>query len=323
MSSDTHLVSVVIPVLNEYENLSPLRAEIASSLKNVPHEIIFVDDGSSDGSREELQRFARQSPNVTTILLSKNFGQTAALAAGFQQARGGIVIPLDADGQNDPHDIPRLLEKIAEGYDVVSGWRRKRHDALWSRRVPSALANAVIAKVTGVSLHDFGCTLKAYRRSSLSTLRLYGEMHRFLPAWCAWRGARVAEIEVNHRARIRGQSKYGIGRTFKVLLDLLTTKFFSGYLTKPSYLFGGLGLAFYMVGAGAGILTFYDKLGPDRWPKLRIPLLLLTATLGIVGTLLLLMGLLAELIVRLYYEMTSEKPYQIREIVTSGPGENH
>jgi glycosyltransferase involved in cell wall biosynthesis len=317
------LVSVVIPVFNEHDNLSPLNEEIASHLKNVPHEIIFVDDGSSDGSREEIQRFARQERNVTAVLLSRNFGQTAALAAGFQEARGEIVIPLDADGQNDPRDIPRLLGKIAEGYDVVSGWRRKRRDALWSRRVPSALANIVISKVTGVALHDFGCTLKAYRRSSLNALRLYGEMHRFLPAWCAWRGARIAEIEVNHRPRTRGQSKYGIGRTVKVILDLLTTKFFSGYLTKPSYLFGGLGLVFYAIGAASGVLAFYDKLGPDRWPALRVPLLLLAATLGIVGTLLLLMGLLAELIVRLYYEMTAEKPYQIREIITSRPRETH
>jgi glycosyltransferase involved in cell wall biosynthesis len=319
----SQFVTVVIPVFNERENLPPLYSEIASSLKNMRHEMIFVDDGSLDGSREILRDLARQDPNVTAVLLSRNFGQTAALAAGFLAARGEIVIPLDGDGQNDPRDIPRLLEKMTEGFDVVSGWRKKRHDAFWSRRVPSALANGVISQVTGVPLHDFGCTLKAYRRSHLANLKLHGEMHRFLPAWCAWRGARITEVEVNHRPRTRGQSKYGIGRTFKVILDLLTTKFFSGYLTKPSYVFGGLGLVFYVVGTASGLLAFYDKLGPDRWPALRIPLLLLAATLGIVGTLLILMGLLAELIVHLYYEVSPQKPYEIAETVSSRPGETH
>ena len=317
------LVSIVIPVYNERENLSPLYSEIADCLKNIRHEIIFVDDGSADGSREMLREIAHRDSNVAAILLSRNFGQTAALAAGFDAARGEVVIPLDGDGQNDPRDIPRLLEKIGEGFDVVSGWRRKRHDPFWSRRLPSGLANAVISQVTGVSLHDFGCTLKAYRRSRLASLKLHGEMHRFLPAWYAWRGARIAEVEVNHRPRTRGQSKYGIGRTFKVVLDLLTTKFFSGYLTKPSYVFGGLGLAFYAVGAASGLIAFYDKLGPDRWPALRIPLLLLAATLGIVGTLLVLMGLLAELVVYLYYEVSSQKPYEVSETVASRPGENN
>jgi len=221
---------------------------------------------------------------------------------------------------NDPADIPKLLQKIAEGYDVASGWRKKREDPFWSRRFPSILANSIISSVTGVHLHDFGCTLKAYRRSSLEKIRLYGEMHRFLPAWCAWRGAKITEVEVHHLPRTKGRSKYGLGRTFKVVLDLLTTKFISGYLTKPSYFFGGLGLLFYLTGALSGGVAFYDKLGPDRWPALRIPLLLLAGFLGVVGTFLLLMGLIAELIVRLYYEISREKPYQIKRTL-SLPGE--
>lgn len=315
-----NLVSLVIPVFNERENLQPLYQDICQHLKEKAYEIIFIDDGSTDGSTQEIETLAKKDKNVKAIFFAKNFGQTAALAAGFEKAQGDIIVPLDADRQNDPADIPKLLQKIAEGYDVASGWRKKREDPFWSRRFPSILANSIISSVTGVHLHDFGCTLKAYRRSSLEKIRLYGEMHRFLPAWCAWRGAKITEVEVHHLPRTKGRSKYGLGRTFKVVLDLLTTKFISGYLTKPSYFFGGLGLLFYLTGALSGGVAFYDKLGPDRWPALRIPLLLLAGFLGVVGTFLLLMGLIAELIVRLYYEISREKPYQIKRTL-SLPGE--
>jgi glycosyltransferase involved in cell wall biosynthesis len=307
-------LSVIIPVLNERENILPLYDEIRQTLQAIPVEVIFVDDGSTDGSAEVIEHLANGNPNTTAVLLARNFGQTAALAAGFKETKGEVVAFLDADGQNDPADISKMLEKMKEGYDVVSGWRRNRQDPLWSRRIPSALANRIIALMTSVSLHDFGCTLKLYRRSSLENIRLYGEMHRLLPVWCDWRGSRIVEMEVHHRPRTRGKSKYGIGRTYKVLLDLLTSKFVSGYLTKPSYVFGGSALFMYVLALISTVVVFYDKLGPDRWAPLRIPLLLLASLLGTVGTLLLMMGLLAELIVRLYYEVSNEQPYRIRKI---------
>jgi glycosyltransferase involved in cell wall biosynthesis len=306
-------LSLVIPVLNERDSLPALFTEIGAALHNIPHEIILIDDGSTDGSDQEIARLARQNNHVRAIFFTKNFGQTAALAAGFGEARGAVIVPMDADGQNDPQDIPRLLQKLSEGYDVVSGWRYPRRDPFFSRRLPSAIANIVISKITGVSLHDYGCTLKAYRRSVLENLRLYGEMHRFLPAWCAWKGAKMAELKVHHRPRLQGHSKYNIFRTAKVLLDLLTTKFISGYLSKPSYMFGGLAILFYLIGGLSGVFVFYDKFGPDRWVLYRIPLLLLSVLLAVVGTLLLMMGLIAELIVRLYYELTAEKPFVIRD----------
>jgi len=309
------LISLVIPVYNEHENILPLYHDITRHLAHLSYEVIFVDDGSTDGSAEYIENISRTDQRVKAIFLIRNFGQTAALAAGFAQAKGNIIIPMDADGQNDPQDVPLLLQKMSEGYDIVSGWRKARQDPLLSRRVPSFLANTIISYVTGVKLHDFGCTLKAYHQPVLEKIKLYGEMHRFLPAWCAWRGAKIAEIEVHHKPRTQGKSKYGIGRTFKVVLDLMTTKFFSGYLTKPSYLFGGAGLGFYAIGFSSAVVAFYDKFGPNRWPALRIPFLMLAGFLSVMGTLLILMGLLAELMVRLYYELTSEKPYQIKNMI--------
>lgn len=312
-----YTLSLVIPVYNERENIASIFAEIRNSLSGYSHEIILVDDGSTDGSTQEIERLTEKNNNVLAILLARNYGQTAALAAGFKEARGDIIISLDGDGQNDPGDIPQMMEKIEGGCDVVSGWRRQRKDPFFSRRLPSILANRIISQVTGLHLHDYGCTLKAYRRSVLADLRLYGEMHRLLPAWCAWRGARIFEIEVNHRPRIHGESKYGIGRTFKVLFDLLTAKFFSAYMNNPSYLFGGLGLALYGVSALSTAVVFYDKFGPNRWPPFRIPLLLLSVLCFIVATLFIILGLLAELIVRVYYEVSGKNPFQIRSTLRS------
>ena len=308
-------LSLIVPVYNEAENLPVLFQEIRQALDRFSYEVILVDDGSTDGSAAVAERLARDNRSVTAVILTRNFGQTAALAAGFQEARNDILIPLDGDGQNDPRDIPSLIQKIEEGNDVVSGWRHPRQDPFFSRRCPSALANFFIARITGIHLHDFGCTLKAYRREALKDLRLYGEMHRFLPAWCASRGARIAEVVVHHRARRHGTSHYGMGRLFKVLLDLLTAQFITGYITKPSYFFGGAGFLLYLLAGLCTAVVFYDKLGPDRWPPLRIPLLLLASFLGIVATLLLMIGLLAELIVRVYYEISDRQPYRIKTIL--------
>jgi glycosyltransferase involved in cell wall biosynthesis len=312
-------LSIIIPALNESESNPTLFNEVRQALESRTYEIIFIDDGSTDGSADMIEQLAMEYPFITGILFAKNYGQTAALAAAFKEARGEIIVPLDADGQNDPRDIIRLVDKLTEGFDVVSGWRHPRRDPLLSRRIPSVLANAVIARITQVSLHDFGCTLKAYRASVLEGLRLYGEMHRFLPAWCAWRGARIAEIHVNHRPRTTGKSKYGVGRTFKVLLDLLTTRFINGYLSKPSYLFGGVGFLLYFLSFICTCIVFYDKFGPNRWPPFRIPIMLLASFLGIIATLLLMLGLLAELIVRVYYEVAGESSYRIRSIVKQLP----
>lgn len=311
----TPQISIIVPVLNERDNVDPLCREIDAALNGESYEIVLVDDGSTDGTTETLERLAQKTPSVRCIILARNYGQTAALAAGFKHARGELLIPIDGDGQNDPRDIPALLSKATEGYEVVSGWRKDRQDPFWLRRVPSWIANALIARVTGVPIHDFGCTLKLYRRSTIENLRLHGEMHRLLPAWCAWHGARIAEIPVQHRARWKGQSKYGLGRTMKVLLDLLTTEFIGGFLAKPSYLFGGLAFVLFLLGGACSVFVFYDKFGPDQWAPFRIPLMLAAGFLWLTGTLLLMIGLLAELIVHVYYDVTNAEPYSVRRIV--------
>lgn len=304
-------VSLVVPIYNEEGNITPLVASIVEACRSLSHEILLVDDGSSDGSKAELAAVAAGNPTVRVITLKRNFGQTAAMAAGIDNARGAVIIPMDGDGQNDPADIPRLLAKMDEGYDVVSGWRKDRHDKFLSRRLPSMLANGLISFVTGVHLHDYGCTLKAYKRDVITNLQLCGEMHRFLPAWCVWQGGRIAELAVNHRARTRGQSKYGIMRTFKVVIDLVTVKFFSGYISKPNYLFSGIGMGLVFISLLSGGVAVFDKIGPDMYPKLRLPLLLLAVFLGMVSVLFFMMGLMAELLVRLYFQVRSQKAYRL------------
>src|SRR6266566_2933418 len=233
-------ISLVIPIYNEAEGLPALYSAVSETLDRLPQstEIVFVDDGSKDGSATVLDELAAADPRVRVLHLARNYGQTAALMAGFQNSSGDVVIPMDGDGQNDPADIPRLLDKLAEGFDVVSGWRQARHDRALTRRLPSAVANRLISALLHVRLHDYGCTLKAYRREVVADVRLYGEMHRFIPIYAAWEGARVTEIPVIHHARQFGKSKYGLSRTIKVLFDLITIKFLSSYLTKPLYLFG-------------------------------------------------------------------------------------
>ena len=243
MAKQSPEVSVVVPLLNEQDNIGPLYEQIKKSLADqYDYEIIFVDDGSSDNSFAILAGLQKTDTSVKVICFRKNFGQTAALSAAFNHAKGKVIVAIDADLQNDPADIPKMIDRLNEGFDVVSGWRKKRHDNAITRRLPSVIANWLIAKITGVKLHDFGCTLKAYRREVLAETKLYGEMHRFIPALASWSGAKICEVVVNHRPRTAGVAKYGLARTFKVVLDLITVKFLGSFSTKPIYIFGGLGL---------------------------------------------------------------------------------
>lgn len=305
-------VSLVVPVYNEEENLPLLYERIVESLDplEIKWELILVDDGSTDRSVAVARDLVERDARLTVLELRRNFGQTAAMAAGFDEARGEFVVTLDADLQNDPRDIPRLLSQAADGYDIVSGWRKNRQDD-FSRTLPSRLANSLISRITGVYLHDYGCTLKVYRRDALTGLNLYGEMHRFLPALVAQRGARIVETPVNHHPRQFGVSKYGIGRTFKVILDLMTVKFLGSYSTKPIYLFGGLGLLLFSLGFGLVGVMLYLKF-VHHISMILTPLPTLAAMLVILGMQSLMLGLLAELVIRTYHESQNKKIYSIR-----------
>jgi len=310
-------LSVVVPLLDEQDNLQLLYDQIKRALEGRYHyEILFVDDGSTDGSFRVLKDLHASDPRVRVIRFRRNFGQTAALSAGFARARGDVVVAMDADLQNDPADIPMLVSKLDEGYDVVSGWRKKRYDKALTRRLPSKMANCVISKITGVRLHDFGCTLKAYRREVLAETRLYGEMHRFIPALASWSGAKVTECVVNHRPRTAGKAKYGLERTLKVVLDLITIKFLGSFSTKPIYIFGGLGVVSAWAAFMLGLVVVYQKLF-SNFAMNRNPLLLLTAVLMITTVQFILMGLLAELLVRTYHESQNRPTYVIREVLDS------
>jgi len=307
-------LSVVIPVFNEQENISPLHEALSEALKGRDYELVFVDDGSTDTSLEALTDIAKKDPEHTLVIeLRRNFGQTAAIAAGIDHSRGEVIVTIDADLQNDPADIPLLIEKIEEGYDVVSGWRINRQDKLFTRRIPSQIANWIISKVTGVSLHDYGCTLKAYRREVLEGFRLYGEMHRFIPAYAGWVGAKMIEIPVRHHPRRYGKAKYGLERTLKVILDLFTVKFLISYANKPIYLFGGTGaglifISFILLGVLVGRRIVLDE------HLIRSPLLLLTTMLFILGFQSILLGLIAELLVRTYHESQAKPTYSVRSV---------
>lgn len=311
-------VSVVIPLYNEEENVSVLHERLKDVLDalGTEYEIIYVDDGSSDRTLNLLEGIQQADRNVLVLSLRRNFGQTAAFAAGFDFARGDIVITMDGDLQNDPKDIPRLLDAIRD-YDLVSGWRKKRKDTFLTRRLPSMIANWLISKVTGVSLHDYGCSLKAYRRDVVKNLRLYGEMHRFIPAVASWYGVRVAEIETTHHPRLRGKSKYGISRTIKVLLDLITVKFLQSFSTRPMQFFGPMGMIFGMFGVGISLYLSIEKLfrGVNIGGR---PLLLLGVLLIIVGVQFIGMGLLGEMLVRVYHESQKKPIYALKKIL--GPG---
>jgi glycosyltransferase involved in cell wall biosynthesis len=312
-------VSVVVPLLNEQDNLRLLHQQLTQTLADkYNYELIFVDDGSTDESYAVLTGLQKADPKVRVIRLRKNFGQTAALSAGFAHARGKNIVAIDADLQNDPADIPGILAKLDEGFDVVSGWRKKRHDNAITRLLPSIIANWLTARITGVKLHDFGCTLKAYRREVLAETKLYGEMHRFIPALASWSGAKICEMPVNHRPRTKGAAKYGLERTLKVILDLITIKFLGSFSTKPIYIFGGLGLVTALGAIVSGLTVLYQKfissghLAMNRNPLLSLTALLIASTIQFI-----LMGLLAELLVRTYHESQNRPTYVIKEILES------
>ena len=305
-------MTVVVPLYNEADNVGDLHRELTASLEGAgrPYEVILVDDGSTDGTPERIAAIESVDPRVRVLRLRRNFGQTAAFSAGFDHARGEVVVTSDGDLQNDPADIPRLVGKLDEGFDLVCGWRRSRKDPV-SKRAPSLVANRLISWATGVHLHDYGCSLKAMRADVVRELRLYGEMHRFIPAVASWMGVTVAEVEVNHRARTRGRSKYGLGRTLRVILDLFTVKFLLAYGTRPAHLFGVMGLA--SGGAGFAILSYlaWIKLFQDEAIGTR-PLLVLGALLFLTGLTLVSFGLIAELLVRVYHESQGKPTYVVK-----------
>jgi len=307
-------VSVFLPVFNEEPNLLPLHAKLDEALKSLGRsaEIVYVDDGSSDGSLRILRNIAELDPRVRVVALRRNYGQTAAMAAGIDAAKGKVLIPMDADLQNDPADITRLLQKLDEGYDVVSGWRKNRKDKMVTRKIPSMLANRLISWIGGVPLHDYGCSLKAYRRESLQDVRLYGEMHRFIPIYAAWAGARVTEIPVEHHARTMGKSKYGLSRTIKVIFDLMTIKFMASYQTKPIYVFGSFGMLAFAVSVLSGLYAVFLKIF-HRADFVQTPLPILSIVMFAVGVQFVLMGLLAEMLVRTYHESQAKPIYAVRE----------
>ncbi len=305
-------LSLVIPVYNEEENIDLLYEKLLFALSELGRawEVVFIDDGSSDHSFEHLEKLALQDDRIKVVRFVRNFGQTAALAAGIDHSLGRIIIPMDADLQNDPADVKSLLTKMDEGYDVVSGWRKDRQDEFFTRLIPSWCANKIISTISGVRLHDYGCSLKAYRRSVVKNIRLYGEMHRFVPIYASWQGAKVAEIPVNHHARKFGKSKYGLSRTFKVVLDLITVKFMSSYFTKPIYVFGTAGIcaiAVSIVGFAWMLILkyFYDT------TFIETPLPVLVAMCFMVGIQFILMGLLAEILMRTYHESQGKRIYAV------------
>jgi glycosyltransferase involved in cell wall biosynthesis len=306
-------ISVVIPVYNEEESLPALHQRLMEELPKagVDFEIIFSDDGSRDGSLGLLRKYA-EDHRIKVISLRRNFGQTAAMDAGFRHASGDVVIPMDADLQNDPADIPMLLEHIRDGYDVVKGWRKDRKDTLISRKLPSRIANWLISWVTGVRLHDYGCTLTAYRKDVLETVRLYGEMHRFIPAYAVNAGGKMKEVVVRHHARQFGETKYNITRTFRVILDLMTVRFLLGYATKPLYLFGKFGLSLGFLAFCSFLWSFTKKLVWTE-PFFTDPFFYLTIFLFLAALQILLIGLVAELNVRTYFESQGKPPYVVKE----------
>jgi glycosyltransferase involved in cell wall biosynthesis len=322
-------LSVLIPVYNEVDNVEPLHAELDSVLRAGPlrYELIFVDDGSTDGTAARLASIQNADPShVVVAFLKRNCGQTAALSAALDLARGATLIPMDGDRQNDPADIPRLLGRLDEGFDVVSGWRRDRQDKLLTRKVPSWIANRLVARISGVGLHDFGCTMKAYRRRVLEGVRLYGEMHRFIPIFASWQGAKVTELVVHHRARTAGRTKYGLGRTFNVVLDLILIRFFHKYAQRPIHLFGRIGLqsillSFVMFGLMLYFKYFHHALtGRGNKTFIETPLPLVTVILFLMGVQSILMGVLAEMVMRTYYESQHKTTYLLGEVRRPGDG---
>ena len=306
------MISLTVPVYNEKDALLPLfeRVRDVMDIHGIPWEIIFVNDGSLDGSAEVLDGLALKYPQVKVVHFRRNFGQTAAMMAGFDFASGDTIIPMDGDGQNDPGDIPRMLAKLDEGYEVCSGWRKDRQDNALQRNLPSILANKLISAVSGVDLHDFGCSLKAYRAEVIKGVRLYGEMHRFLPIYAKWHGARISEIPVNHYARTTGKSKYGLERVLKVLMDLVTVKFLDKYMLKPMYLFGFWGLIFFVSSVLFTVLAIYMRTQGYFFTSTPLPMMAVFSFMT--GMICVLMGLLAEMITRTFHESEGKSIYLVR-----------
>jgi glycosyltransferase involved in cell wall biosynthesis len=307
-------ISVTIPVYNEEGNLRPLCERLVPVLDSlgIPWEVVLVNDGSTDGSAGVLDALAARDARLKVIHFRRNAGQTAAMMAGFEHARGDIIVPMDADLQNDPRDIPLLLAKLAEGFDVCSGWRQDRHDHSLRRVLPSRIANWLISKVSGVQLHDYGCSLKAYRRDVIKGVRLYGEMHRFIPIYAYWLGAKVTEVPVRHHPRVAGKSAYGLERIFKVLLDLVVVKFLDRYAQKPIYVFGGFGLLNFLISLMAGLWAIYLKFW-DGISFIQTPLPLLVVMAAITGVMCVLLGLVAEMVTRTWHESRDKETYIVGE----------
>ncbi len=307
------MISVTVPVYNEVEALPILAERITAVMGQIgrPWELIFINDGSQDDSEDLLDRLAAENPSIKVVHFRRNYGQTAAMMAGFDFARGDVIIPMDGDLQNDPSDIPKMLAKLEEGYDVCSGWRKDRQDNAIQRNLPSIMANRLISLVSGVELHDFGCSLKAYRSEVIKSVRLYGEMHRFLPIYAYWHGAKITEVTVNHFPRTTGHSKYGLERVLKVLCDLIVVKFLDSYAEKPMYVFGAVGLLSFFVSFFAGGSAIYLKFFGNK-SFIETPLPLLCVMSALTGIMCLLMGLLAEMIMRTFYESQGKSVYSVR-----------
>jgi glycosyltransferase involved in cell wall biosynthesis len=308
------MVSLTIPIYNERESLEPLFAKIHAVMTRLgkPWELIFVNDGSQDGSDAVLNDLASRHPEVKVVHFRRNFGQTAAMMAGFDFAAGEVIIPMDGDGQNDPEDIPRMLAKLEEGFDVCSGWRKDRQDNALQRNLPSIMANKLISAVSGVRLHDFGCSLKAYKAEVIKGVRLYGEMHRFLPIYAKWHGAKITELPVGHFARTAGSSKYGLERVLKVIMDLMTVKFLDKYMLKPMYLFGFWGMVFFAASFLFTGWTFYMRY-VENYFYTQTPLPMMAVFSFMTGVICVLMGLLAEMITRTFHESQGKSIYLVRE----------
>lgn len=308
------MVSLTIPIYNERESITPLFEKILSVMTRLgkPWELIYVNDGSLDGSDAVLDDLAAKHPEVKVVHFRRNFGQTAAMMAGFDFASGAVIIPMDGDGQNDPEDIPRMLAKLEEGFEVCSGWRKDRQDNALQRNLPSIMANKLISAVSGVQLHDFGCSLKAYKAEVIKGVRLYGEMHRFLPIYAKWHGARITEIPVGHFARTAGSSKYGLERVLKVIMDLMTVKFLDKYMLKPMYLFGFWGLIFFAASFVFTLWTFYMRY-VENYFYTQTPLPMMAVFSFMTGVICVLMGLLAEMITRTFHESQNKSIYLVRE----------
>ncbi|HRJ71270.1 MAG TPA: glycosyltransferase family 2 protein [Terrimicrobiaceae bacterium] len=308
------MISLTVPVYNERGAIEALFEKVHAVMTRhgKPWEIIFVNDGSHDGSGDVLNQLAARHPEVRVVHFRRNFGQTAAMMAGFDYAQGEVIIPMDGDGQNDPADIPNMLEKLEEGFDVCSGWRKDRQDNAIQRNIPSIFANKLISAVSGVQLHDFGCSLKAYRAEVIKGVKLYGEMHRFLPIYAKWHGARIAEIPVSHYARSTGSSKYGLERVLKVLMDLVTVKFMDKYMLKPMYLFGFWGVMFFVATMVFTIWAFYMRYVENYWFT-QTPLPMMAVFSFMTGVICTLMGLLAEMITRTFHESQGKAIYLVKE----------